>query len=110
MDLFEQDMRRRIRQKTFDKLKLNRADDLPMCQEEIISQYIDQAIRQIDLYDGVLTDDLYRYVVMMLDFGSDFYAEKWAAEVFEDPEIPGRSKLDVLDVYAKARKRNMHGA
>lgn len=105
MEALEKDMRRRIKQKVLTELRVERPEDCERLGEDNMRTYIARAEDYIDRYGGDLAMDLRRYVLLMLDFGENFQTDEgWAAEVFDDADIPGTSKLDVLEIYAVDRR------
>lgn len=105
MELFEGAMRRRLRSDALAELQAKRPRLAQQLGAEALSQWVIEAERRIDEFDGILNRDLKRYGLLMADFGRDFQSRHaWAAAVIADPEVPGPSKLDVLEVDAAAAR------
>lgn len=105
MAVLEQDIRRRIKLAAVDKLRA--APPQPgvvLPDDAALQALLDRAELRIDRYRGNFHFDAHRYVLLMLEFGDGFDAEPWAVQILEDPEIPGPSKLDVLDIHAVDRR------
>lgn len=104
LEIFENDMRRRIKRTVLKDLQAERPEEFRKLGEERLRELVERAEDHIDRYAGYLESDLHRYVLLMLDFGENFQTdEAWAAEVFDDSDIPAESKMDVLEVYAADR-------
>lgn len=100
-DVFEADMRRRIRRKTLSDLQRERPDEFRNLGENKIRELIDLAESHVDRFGGDLVMDLKRFLYLMFDFGLNFSEDQeWATEVVYDSDIPGTGKVDVLEVYA----------
>lgn len=96
------------------RLKLRALSDLSRLRPEAgvslgratLSRWLNQAEQRIDEYEGILARDLTRYALFMVDFGPEFqFDQPWAVAVFTDTDIPGDSKLDVLEVEARDRPK-----
>jgi hypothetical protein len=106
-DALENDMRRRLKQRALSELRRQRSEAIAALGRATLSQWLDRAEQRIDEFAGVLTRDLTRYALLMVDFGPRFQVEQpWAVEIFQDPDIPGGSKLDVLEVEARDKPKS----
>ncbi len=73
-------------------------------REEERSERIELAESCVDDYGGDPRDDLERLVMLGLRLGPRFYEQvDWARDVLADEEFVAASKVDVLEIYAKAR-------
>jgi hypothetical protein len=100
---FEADIRRRLKERVLAELRVAPPAGAALPDEAALRALLDRCERQIDRYDGYFSRDARRYLFLALELGEEFAGEDWARAVFEDPEIPGPSKLDVLEVHAAAR-------
>ncbi|MBU1700262.1 MAG: hypothetical protein KJ831_08935, partial [Candidatus Eisenbacteria bacterium] len=69
MEVFEKDMRRRIKQRTMMDLRRERPAEFEKRGEEHFRELIEVAEGRIDQFDGDLYKDLHRYILLMLDLG-----------------------------------------
>ena len=101
---FEADLRRRVKARVLADCRARPPDDVVLPSDEALAALLDQCEKNIDRYDGNFMLDAHRQLLLMIEFGPDFDKNAWARAVFEDPDIPGTSKLDVLDVHAAPRR------
>lgn len=103
----EADVRQRLKQRLVTDLRAEwRAAPPPgtaLPADDELHALLDRCEARIDRYDGHFGDDALRHLRLSLAYGEDWPDQPWASPVFDDPEIPGASKLDVVQVLAAAR-------
>jgi hypothetical protein len=101
----EADVRRRTKRRLVAELRAaTRAPQPPLPGDDELHALLDRCEARIDRYDGHFGDDAPRHLRLSLAHGEDWPDQPWARSVFDDPAIPGTSKLDVIDVHLAARR------
>ena len=105
LQALELDMRRRTKQRLVAELRAaSRPPQPALPSDEELQALLDRCEARIDRYDGHFGDDAPRHLCLSLALGEDWPDQPWARTVFDDPDIPGTSKLDVIDVHRAARR------
>lgn len=104
----EADVRQRIKQRLVAELRAEWLATPPagaaLPADDELQALLDRCEARIDSYDGHVGDDAPRHLRLSLEFGENWPDQPWASPVFDDAEIPGTSKLDVIQVLAAARR------
>ncbi len=67
--------------------------------------WVQYAQRRVDEYGGDARQDLLRFVRIGLELGERFDEDiEWARGIMSDDQVIGVSKLDVVEIYADARR------